>query len=131
MKSTFLVNILKTKEGLPLSCFAEHSVCIVGLSKVGTQNPINSVYQTLAGSFVVDPVSGLIYDAQFSTICKITSDFLASQVIGLSFFDDLDEMISRIQNRYFGNSRRAIVAILRDVAARLRESLPDIAEPEN
>lgn len=110
-----------------MSSFPEQSLCIVGLSKVGTQNPINSVYQTLAGAFVVDPVSGLIYDAQFSTICKITSDFLASQVIGLSFFDDLDEMILRVNTRYFGNSRRAIVAILRDVAARLREAQTDTA----
>lgn len=97
------------------------AVYIVGFSKVGSQNPITSVHQTLVGSFVADPSSGLVYDVQFDTICKITSDFLASQLIGLSLYDDLDEMISRIQHRYFGDSRRALIVILRDVAARLRE----------
>ena len=39
----------------------------------------------------------------------------------MSLYTDLDEMISRIQNRYFGDSRRAITVILRDAAAKLRE----------
>lgn len=101
--------------------FPVGAVHIAGLSKVSSQNPITSVHQTLAGFFVADPVSGLVYDVQFDTICKITSDFLASQFIGLSLYDDLDEMISRVQHRYFGDSRRALIVILRDVAARLRE----------
>lgn len=78
-------------------------------------------HRALAGSFIVDPSSGLVYDVQFDTVCQITSDFLASLLIGLSLHTDLEEMISRVQSRYFGDSRRAITVILRDVAARLRE----------
>jgi hypothetical protein len=92
-----------------------------GLSKAASQNPITRVHQSLIGSFVADPQSGLIHDVQFNTICRITSDFIASQLLGMSLYTDLDEMISRIQNRYFGDSRRAITVILRDAAAKLRE----------
>ena len=98
-----------------MSDFPSGAICVVGLAKVANQNPIHSVHRALAGSFIVDPSSGLVYDVQFD------SDFLASLLIGLSLHTDLEEMISRVQSRYFGDSRRAITVILRDVAARLRE----------
>lgn len=104
-----------------MSDFPSGAICVVGLAKVANQNPIHSVHRALAGSFIVDPSSGLVYDVQFDTVCQITSDFLASLLIGLSLHTDLEEMISRVQSRYFGDSRRAITVILRDVAARLRE----------
>ena len=105
-----------------MSSYPTGSICIVGLSKVASQNPIHSVHQTLAGSFIADPKSGLVYDVQFDTICEITSDFIASQLIGLSLYSDVDEMSNRIQTRYFGDSRRAIISIIRDVSIRLREN---------
>ena len=99
-----------------MSDFPSGAICVVGLAKVANQNPIHSVHRALAGSFIVDPSSGLVYDVQFDTVCQITSDFLASLLIGLSLHTDLEEMISRVQSRYFGDSRRAITVILRDVA---------------
>ena len=92
-----------------MSDFPSGAICVVGLAKVANQNPIHSVHRAL------------VYDVQFDTVCQITSDFLASLLIGLSLHTDLEEMISRVQSRYFGDSRRAITVILRDVAARLRE----------
>ena len=89
-----------------MSDFPSGAICVVGLAKVANQNPIHSVHRALAGSFIVDPSSGLVYDVQFDTVCQITSDFLASLLIGLSLHTDLEEMISRVQSRYFGDSRR-------------------------
>ena len=109
------------KEVSFLTRFPPHAVCVVGLSKATNLNPITRVHQNLIGSFVADPQSGLIYDVQFNTICRITSDFIASQFLGMSLHTDLDEMSSRIQNRYFGDSRRAITVVLRDAAAKLRD----------
>ena len=87
-----------------MSDFPSGAICVVGLAKVANQNPIHSVHRALAGSFIVDPSSGLVYDVQFDTVCQITSDFLASLLIGLSLHTDLEEMISRVQSRYFGDS---------------------------
>ena len=67
-----------------MSDFPSGAICVVGLAKVANQNPIHSVHRALAGSFIVDPSSGLVYDVQFDTVCQITSDFLASLLIGLS-----------------------------------------------
>ena len=107
-----------------MSDFPSGAICVVGLAKVANQNPIHSVHRALAGSFIVDPSSGLVYDVQFDTVCQITSDFLAfldCQPYPPDLHTDREEMISRVQIRYFGDSRRAITVILRDVAARLRE----------
>lgn len=64
-----------------MSDFPSGAICVVGLAKVANQNPIHSVHRALAGSFIVDPSSGLVYDVQFDTVCQITSDFLASLLI--------------------------------------------------
>ena len=90
--------------------FPQNAVCVVGLSKAPSQNPITFVHQSLIGSFVVD-----------NTTCGITSNFLEEQLVGLSLLSDMEEMRKRIMTRYLGDSRKAIIVILRDAAAKLRE----------
>lgn len=101
--------------------FPQNAVCVVGLSKAPSQNPITFVLQSLIGSFVVDNTTGRIYAVQFNTICGITSNFLEEQLVGLSLLSDMEEMRERIMTRYLGDSRKAIIVILRDAAAKLRE----------
>ena len=101
--------------------FPQNAVCVVGLSKAPSQNPITFVHQYLIGSFVVDNTTGRIYAVQFNTICGITSNFLEEQLVGLSLLSDMEEMRKRIMTRYLGDSRKAIIVILRDAAAKLRE----------
>ena len=101
--------------------FPQNAVCVVGLSKAPSQNQITFVHQSLIGSFVVDNTTGRIYAVQFNTICGITSNFLEEQLVGLSLLSDMEEMRKRIMTRYLGDSRKAIIVILRDAAAKLRE----------
>ena len=79
------------------------------------------MHQSLIGSFVVDNTTGRIYAVQFNTICGITSNFLEEQLVGLSLLSDMEEMRKRIMTRYLGDSRKAIIVILRDAAVKLRE----------
>ena len=90
--------------------FPQNAVCVVGLSKAPSQNPIT-----------LDNTTGRIYAVQFNTICGITSNFLEEQLVGLSLLSDMEEMRKRIMTRYLGDSRKAIIVILRDAAAKLRE----------
>lgn len=69
--------------------FPQNAVCVVGLSKAPSQNPITFVHQSLIGSFVVDNTTGRIYAVQFNTICGITSNFLEEQLVGLSLLSDI------------------------------------------
>lgn len=99
----------------------ENAVCVVGISKIGSQNPINHMYQSLIGSFVVNSATGEVYRAQFNTVCRITSDFLADLLVGLSFYDDLDKMCVLVQTRYLGDSRKSIQVVLKDAASKFRQ----------
>lgn len=97
------------------------AICVSASAKIAATNPIASVHQVLVGSFVVSPNTGTIYDVQYNTVCGITTDFIASHLIGRSLFTDVDQMVSCIQSRYFGDSRRAFISIIRSVSARLKE----------
>ena len=46
--------------------FPQNAVCVVGLSKAPSQNPITFVHQSLIGSFVVDNTTGRIYAIQYN-----------------------------------------------------------------
>lgn len=58
-----------------MSDFPSGAICVVGLAKVANQNPIHSVHRALAGSFIVDPSSGLVYDVQFDTVARSPAIF--------------------------------------------------------
>lgn len=100
------------------------TICVVGITRIGTQNPINHVHQSLIGSFIVDTATGVILQAQFNTVCAVTSEFLADLLVGLSFTDDLDKMCALVQSRYLGDSRKAIQVVLKDAASKFRQRLP-------
>ena len=104
-----------------MQTFPSDAVCVVGLSRAPSQNPITYVHQSLMGSFIVDPVSGTIYDVQFNTICTVTDDFLAELLVGRSLLTDCEELCRSVTQRYHGDSRKAILAIIRDASAKLRE----------
>lgn len=101
--------------------FPESAVCVIGLSKAPSQNPITFVHQSLIGSFVADRYTGEIYDVQFNTICQITNSFLRDILLGMSLLNELDEMQEVVRTRYLGDSRKAIAVIIRDAASKLRE----------
>lgn len=91
-----------------------NSICIVGLSKTGSKNPITHVHVSLVASFILDAETGLIHQVEFNTICSITNWFLSKLIVGHNLNTDLDCMIALVQQRYMGDSRKAILVILRD-----------------
>lgn len=107
------------QEGSSLHTFPQSTVCVVGLSKTNSKNPITMHHEILFGSFVVETESGKIVDVQFNTICRITSLFLSQMLVGLSFYTDLDEMSRRVQKRYLDGSCRAVQVILKDAGNKL------------
>ena len=100
-------------EAMPLD-----TLCITAFSKTGSRNPITKVHERLMGSFLVDPRSGVIRGVEFNTICKLTNRFLRAIIEGKSLKTDVDDLAREIQERYFGDSRRAIVTILKDAQNR-------------
>lgn len=96
----------------------ENTICVAGLAKTGSRNPITRVHQMLFASIVVDRDSGEIMGAEFNTVCRLTNRFLVELLLGKSLKDDVEQISQEILNRYFGDSRRAIVSILKDAQNR-------------
>lgn len=95
------------------------AICVVGLSKTGSRNPITKVHQSLMASLIVDSQTGEIYAAEFNTVCRLTNEFVTSLIVGKNLRTDVDELAKTIQMRYLGDSRRAIVTILKDAQNKL------------
>lgn len=102
---------------------SQNQICVVGLSKTGAKNPITKVHQSLVASFVLDLPAGTILSVEFNTICPITNDFLAQYLIGKNLILDIDEAVSFVLEHYLGDSRRAIVSILKDARCKLENYL--------
>lgn len=98
-------------------------VCVVGLSKTSAKNPITKVHQSLVGSFVLSVPDGNIISVEFNTILPLTSDFLVRRFVGKNLLSDLDEMAEFVMTCYLGDSRRAIVSILKDARCKLENYL--------
>ena len=106
----------------------DNTICVVGLSKTGSRNPITRVHQSLFASMIVDRDSGEIRGVEFNTVCRLTNRFLAELLMGKSLLRDVEEMSASVQARYFGDSRRAIITILKDAQNRFytyRRGVPE------
>ncbi|HWP51529.1 MAG TPA: DUF3870 domain-containing protein [Clostridia bacterium] len=98
-------------------------ICVVGLSKTGAKNPITKVHQSLVGSFVIQVPGGEILEVEFNTILPLTSDFLTQHFVGKNLLHDIDDMASFVLSGYMGDSRRAIISILKDARCKLENYL--------
>lgn len=110
---------LQLEEEVAVETLPRDALCVVGLSKTGSRNPITKVHQSLMGSFLVDAQSGEIFAAEFNTVCRLTNQFLRSLIVGRNLRTDVDDMVRDVQRRYLGDSRRAIATILRDAQNKL------------
>lgn len=111
-----------------MQTYPEGTICLVGLSKSPSSNPITYVHQSLIGVFVTDPQTGTVYDVEFNTICSITSKFIAELLVGHSLLTECEEMCRSIAQRYYGDSRKAIQVIIRDAAAKCKEHVGNTTE---
>lgn len=92
--------------------YPENAVCICEGVAVSSDNPIYGHYGAMVMVLVVDPKNGIILDVEVTSICKITSKFIASLLCGLNLSLDLDRMVQRIDRQYYGQSKKSLLAVL-------------------
>lgn len=98
--------------------YPQNTIFVATHSKTASQNPITYTHQFLMAAFVLDVDSAKIIDVEINTICSITSDFIKQLLLGLSLTDDMDLLIKRVGERYFGDSAKALVVLLKDAQRR-------------
>ena len=83
---------------------------ITGISRPATENPISQRHRVLFLAFLVDAKTGPILEVEVNALCQITSSFLSQLLVGYSFSTQVEEMLHQVEARYWGHSRKSILA---------------------
>jgi len=100
--------------------FPANTIYVTGLAKSQLNNPITHQFGRFVLGFVVDRDTGNILACSSSTVMEVTTQFLQSIFIGKNMITDSDQIVSEIQNRYFGASQKAIIVAFRDAQRRFQ-----------
>lgn len=103
------------------SIYGKNTICIAGMAKPTASTPTAVQYDKLILVLIFDFESGMVVDAECNMIVDVTSDFIASLLIGHSLYTDLNAMIDLISEKYNGISQKALIVALRDAYSKLLE----------
>lgn len=101
--------------------YGPNTFCVVGVATPTASTPTAVQYDKLIMVLICERSSGTVLDAECNMVVGITSDYIASLLIGHSLYTDVDVMAAALQEKYNGISQRALIVALRDAYAKMRE----------
>lgn len=105
----------------PISYGAD-TFCVVGVA-----TPTAVQYDKLIMVLICERRGGTILDAECNMVVDVTSDYIASLLIGHSLYTELEIMVKELQEKYNGISQKALIVALRDAHSKTKDrgALPD------
>ena len=94
--------------------YEDNTILVVGMLRTGDANPITAMYENLVLVLIVEKESGLIVNAQFNAVCKITDEFVASILVGRNLYTETEFLCDQIKERYLGASKKTLISCLKD-----------------
>ena len=101
--------------------FPDDAILIVGNAQTTADNPINHQYNGFFISFVVDGENGIILDCSSSMVLELTNRFVRDFFVGRHILRDESAIVTEVNERYYGSSRKAIVVAFKDALKKFRE----------
>ena len=86
-------------------------------------------YDLLLLVMVLDRESGIVLDAECNMLVDISSEYIASLLVGRCFYTELEEMIAAVQRGYHGLSQKALLVCLKDAFSKMHERSPEPLPP--
>ena len=110
----------------PISYGAD-TVCVVGVATPTASTPTAVQYDKLIMVLICERRGGTILDAECNMVVDVTSDYIASLLIGHSLYTELEIMVKELQEKYNGISLKALIVALRDAHSKTKDrgALPD------
>ena len=110
----------------PISYGAD-TFCVVGVSTPTASTPTAVQYDKLIMVLICERRGGTILDAECNMVVDVTSDYIASLLIGHSLYTELEIMVKELQEKYNGISLKALIVALRDAHSKTKDrgALPD------
>ena len=105
----------------PISYGAD-TFCVVGVATPTASTPTAVQYDKLIMVLICERRGGTILDAECNMVVDVTSDYIASLLIGHSLY-----MVKELQEKYNGISQKALIVALRDAHSKTKDrgALPD------
>lgn len=101
--------------------YPKNSILVVGNSQTTGFNPINQQFGAFFITFILLRETEEILDCAISVTLETTGRFIRGFFIGHHLVRDESDIISDVQNRYFGSSQKAIIAAYRDAIKKYKE----------
>ena len=110
----------------PISYVAD-TFCVVGVATPTASTPTAVQYDKLIMVLICERRGGTILDAECNMVVDVTSDYIASLLIGHSLYTELEIMVKELQEKYNGISLKALIVALRDAHSKTKDrgALPD------
>ena len=110
----------------PISYGAD-TFCVVGVATPTASTPTAVQYDKLIMVLICKRRGGTILDAEYNMVVDVTSDYIASLLIGHSLYTELEIMVKELQEKYNGISLKALIVALRDAHSKTKDrgALPD------
>lgn len=110
----------------PISYGAD-TFCVVGVATPTASTPTAAQYDKLIMVLICERRGGTILDAECNMVVDVTSDYIASLLIGHSLYTELEIMVKELQEKYNGISQKALIVALRDAHSKTKDrgALPD------
>ena len=104
----------------PISYGAD-TFCVVGVATPTASTPTAVQYDKLIMVLICERRGGTILDAECNMVVDVTSDYIASLLIGHSLYTELEIMVKELQEEYNGISQKALIVALRDAYSKMRD----------
>jgi precorrin-3B methylase len=104
---------------------------VTGYGKLALTSAAAKVYEAIVVAVTIDPTTSMIIEADSNLVTALGRDFLRNLLEGYCLEDGVEGLEERLEKRYHGSARRALVTALyniynRYVAYQKRASVEDL-----
>lgn len=89
---------------------AKDTIFFTGHAKLPTTITAHKIYEVIAISAEVIPDTGEIVNLDCTLATGLARRFVSELAIGYKLGNDIDELVNRLESRYYGSARKALIA---------------------
>lgn len=102
-----------------LQDFSEEHVYFVSYAKLPEDMSATYIHRVVGVGFLINTKTGIIEDVMVTLLSDLCKEFLHYLIVGHNIEEDgVEELVEKIENRFFGYSQKAIIVAIKGVHRR-------------
>ncbi|HZJ98740.1 MAG TPA: DUF3870 domain-containing protein [Tissierellaceae bacterium] len=99
--------------------YGEDTIYFVSYSKLPQEISATYVHKVVGVGFLINTKTGIIEHAMVTLISDLCKEFLAHLIVGHNIEKDgIDEIVEKVEKRFFGYSQKAVVVAMKGAHSR-------------